>query len=257
MSCYNPLSGYNAGLNPSGKTAIVFDIKQSIRGEEIKLPCGNCIGCRLDKARNWAIRCMHEAQLHSENCFITLTYDEDHVPKNGSLDKREFQLFMKRLRKRFGDGIRFFHCGEYGENLGRPHYHALLFGLDFADKELWVSRNGVPSYKSKILDDLWGNGFTEVGDLTEASASYVARYALKKVTGDQSDDHYQGREPEYVTMSRRPGIGAEYYRLYRNDFFPVDFVVVNGKKDGVPPYYDKLLEKDDLEMFGVVKKKEC
>ena len=101
-------------------------------------------------------------------------------------------------------GVRFFHCGEYGELLYRPHYHACLFGFDFSDKVLWSTRGGVRLYRSKILEKLWTFGFSTIGDVTFESAAYVARYCTKKITGDKADEHYNGRSPEYVTMSRPP-----------------------------------------------------
>jgi hypothetical protein len=197
--------------------------------------------------------------MHDRNCFITLTYNNEHLPESNSVDVREFQLFMKKLRYKFGAGIRFFHCGEYGKKNGRPHYHAILFGMDFDDRRFFTERR----YRDKVwrvdtsetLDKLWGKGFTSVGECTFESAAYVARYILKKVTGEMADNHYTWicpetgevfrRSPEYVTMFRRPGIGAEWYETFTSDVFPHDRVIMDGKRMRPPKYYDELLEVTD------------
>ena len=233
MPCYFPLQAYRArSLTKSGKRAITFDPKLSfgLSSCSLKLPCGQCHGCRLEHARQWAMRCMHEASLHDFNCFVTLTYSDDHLPSDRSLDVREFQLFMKKLRKHFSSdeflslypvyyrksGIRFYHCGEYGESKGRPHYHALLFSCDFPDKKRYIPKghvlgNGIKYFTSDILDSVWGKGRCVIGEVTFESASYVARYCMKKQIGD----FYLGdfvckdtgliRKREYSTMSRRSG----------------------------------------------------
>lgn len=203
---------------------------------------------------------MHEAQLHQENCFLTLTYDDDHLPYGGSLDRRAFPLFMKRLRSRFPDRrIRYFHCGEYGERTERPHYHSCLFGFDFEDKYSWAVRSGRPAWRSPILESLWSCGQSEIGSVTFESAAYVARYVTKKVTGSAAQQHYERvvletgevihLEPEYVTMSRRPGIGREWYERYKDEVYPADEVVVRGRRMKPPRFYDLVLEVEDAEAF--------
>lgn len=247
MACFHPLDAFQSlSTKENGKRHISF--KWFANSKSIKLPCGQCIGCRLERSRQWAIRCIHEASLYEDNCFITLTYNDQHKPDDDSLDVRHFQLFMKRLRKRFGAGIRFFHCGEYGETFGRPHYHACLFNFDFQDKVEWKRSNGVPIFTSDSLSELWPYGFSTVGSVTFESAAYVARYILKKVNGDLADDHYFDsstgvyRKPEYTTMSRRPGIGKGWFDKYSSDVFPSDFVVINGTKMRPPKYYDRQFE---------------
>lgn len=255
MPCYHPLMAWrSAKRNPSGKRGITFSPSDS-NNVKIELPCGQCIGCRLERSRQWAIRCIHEAQLHERNCFVTLTYDDMHLPDMGTLVPRDFQLYMKRLRKSLGDRrVRFFHCGEYGEELSRPHYHAVLFGYDFGDRRLWSTSNGVSVYRSAELERLWPFGFSTVGDVTFESAAYVARYCTKKVTGDAAKAHYQGRHPEYVTMSRRPGIGAGWYAKYARDVYPSDEVVIRGGVRCRPPkFYDKLLERDAARLLSELK----
>lgn len=265
MTCYHPLHGFRSKIvNPTtGKRSIVFSQKLGFVDLPVTLPCGRCIGCRLEKSRQWAVRCLHEASLYSDNCFITLTYDEKHLPKDGSLHLSHFQKFMKRLRKKFGDKIRFFHCGEYGDQNRRPHYHACIFNFDFPDRKLWKTRDGVRLYTSEILHDLWPFGYNVIGDVTFESAAYVARYITKKITGDRAKDHYTTIDPrtgeicelkpEYTTMSRRPGIGSDWFVKYLEDVYPRDFVVVRGKKQKPPKAYDRYLEKVKPAEYEIIK----
>ena len=241
MSCDFPLTAWRSA-DPedwkNGKIKMVFRKDLGFPNTEMQLPCGQCAGCRLDRARGWAIRCVHEASLHHQNCFLTLTYDQQHLPPDGSLRKEDMQLFLKRLRKHLHPAkIRFFQAGEYGENTFRPHHHCLLFGYDFPDKLLIRSSGQNPLYNSATLDRLWSYGFCSIGALTFDSACYTARYVMKKITGDNADNHYQGKVPEYVTMSRRPGIGSEWYTKYQSDLYNHDRCVV---RDGflALPYRD-------------------
>ena len=227
MVCFQPLKGWKSKTinEKSGKRSVVFSRNLGLVDLPVELPCGQCSGCRLERSRQWAMRCVHEAQLHEDNIFITLTYDNEHLPYGGSLYYRDFQLFMKRLlvhadrHLKRHPGIRFYMCGEYGENFGRPHYHAVMFNYDLPDKKLFKMERGNPLYTSEILSELWGKGLTSVGGVTFQSAAYVARYIMKKVTGDAAEDHYTRidpetgevfeRVPEFTNMSRRPGIGAK------------------------------------------------
>lgn len=254
MPCYSPLQAWRGGIGESGKRSVVFRMPSRSDAESLTLPCGQCIGCRLERSRQWAMRCLHESSLYDKNCFITLTYDPDHLPKDGSIDVRDFQLFMKRLRKAYSDiRIRFFHCGEYGERLGRPHYHACVFGFDFPDKLLYSIRNGNNLYTSQSCTSIWGKGLAVIGDVTFESAAYVARYITKKITGEDAADHYGERRPEYITMSRRPGIGRGWYDKFRSDVYPHDYTVVRGVKVKPPKYYDGLYEVDNKVGMDIVK----
>lgn len=253
MPCYFPLHAYKGKSKDVQKTQVVFKRADSWKGERLELPCGQCIGCRLERARMWAVRCVHEASMYEDNCFITLTYDDDHLPENGSLCLRDWQLFMKRLRKQYGSGIRYFHCGEYGESFARPHYHALLFNHDFKDKKYFSERNGNRTYTSDELSSLWDKGFSTVAGVSFESAGYVARYSLKKVTGKRADEFYGPMAPEYATMSRRPGIGKKWFDTYRGDVYPVDRVVINGTNSRPPRFYDNLLSKVDPSTLALLK----
>lgn len=248
MTCYHPITAWRSisGRGANGKWPLAFKANEGYGDLEVQIPCGKCIGCRLEQSRQWAIRCTHEASLHKENCFLTLTYDNYHLDPEGSLNKTDIQLFMKRLRKRFSNKtIRFFQCGEYGELYQRPHHHVILFGIDFHDKELAeIANTRVPLYTSRILSDLWPFGLHRIGNVTFESTAYVARYVVKKITGDGAEEHYQGRLPEYITMSRRPGIAHDWLMKYKDDVYPHDYVVIrNGIKCKPPAYYDKIYDK--------------
>lgn len=260
MPCYSPIEGYRG---EGGKLTLAYRPHLP----EMIVPCGTCIGCRLDRARDWAVRCVHEAQMHTENSYITLTYSPENLPPGGSLCLEHFQQFTKDMRNR-GYRVRYFHCGEYGEQLHRPHYHAILFGIDFPDKKiLRLNKHKQPLYRSAELDSLWPHGHSSIGDVTFQSAGYVARYITKKQTGDAAADHYWTKpdengethklKPEYTTMSRRPGIGHSWYEKYRGDLFPNDQVILDTGKGTrqypVPRYYDKLLEREDPDLFEEIK----
>lgn len=206
--------------------------------------------------------------MHEENCFLTLTYAEEHLPRWGSLEPRAFPLFMRRLRKRLKGSrrVKYFHCGEYGERTGRPHYHALLFGYDFPDKVVWARRSGHVAWRSGELEELWPLGQSEIGSVTFESAAYVARYVVKKVTGKRAEEHYEvvdaasgevgRRVPEFATMSRRPGLGASWYEKYHGEVFPADEVIARGVAVKPPRRYAeylRLLRPEEYE--GVVRRR--
>lgn len=224
------------------------------------------------------MRCVHEASLHAEKCFITLTYRDEHLPARylhsfdartgrpryaGTLVKKHFQDFAKRLRRRFGGRkISYFHCGEYGELARRPHYHSCLFGVDFPDRRLHRERGNVKLYTSAVLSELWPFGFVTVGELTFESAAYTARYVMKKVTGDQAARHYVATDletgelitlqPEYVTMSLKPAVGKGWFERYHEETYRDDSVIMRGRELKPPRYYDKLFDVENPEgMYGV------
>lgn len=250
MSCYHPVKGYRAERpGPSGRRQIVFSPRKGFVDLPMEVPCGSCIGCRLDRAKEWAVRCVHEASLHKESCFLTLTYADENLPDGGSLNPRNFVLFMKRLRKKFGR-VRFFQCGEYGAALGRPHHHCIIFGWRPTDLSLWKRKGNVKLFRSKAIEELWPHGFVTVGDVSYESAAYIARYILKKVGGPGAEDHYQGKHPEYITMSRRPGIGKNWIDKFSDEVYKKDTLVYGlGRLTKPPRYYDKQLEQRDPEML--------
>jgi len=202
---------------------------------------------------------MHEAQMHEFKCFVTLTYDEANLPHGGTLVKAHLQRFLHELRrhKQFaGIKIKFFACGEYGEQTLRPHYHALLFGVDFPDKQKY-SKNGQGDslFTSAVLDEIWKRGQCKIGALTFESAAYCARYTLAKNAKKFIAGHYQKideitgeviqLEPEFNSMSKHPGLGQTWFEKYSSDVYPDDFILINGRKTKPPRYYDKLLERSN------------
>lgn len=273
MPCYNPLHSIQY-CDASGS---IFRAFPSHLSEEFRrggtpivpgyqmLPCGQCIGCRLERARSWAMRCMHEAAMHKHSCFLTLTYNEDNVPF--SLNLEHLQDFHKRLKYyRPDDKIRYYQCGEYGDNFGRPHYHVLLFGTWFSDRQRFKKAvNGEWIYVSKELEKIWDKGFCTIGEVNFESAGYCARYALKKVTGDRASSYYlrynpkTGEDqlvmPEFATMSRRGGIGKSWWELYKKDRMNHDYVVVRGVKCKPPRYYDDLVKAESQGRFAAIKER--
>lgn len=255
MECYHPLTAFQL-TNGSVVFAERGDVYRTL-----SLPCGQCIGCRLLRARTWAIRCMHEAACWERNVFITLTYENE--PENGDLCYRDFQLFMKRLRRQAKRPVRFFACGEYGEQFSRPHFHACLFNYDFVDKKRWSHTPlGHVVYTSPLLSSLWPFGFSTLGDVTLESAGYVARYCLKKVTGRDANAHYAmlnvetgelfNRTPEFAHMSLKPAIGSLWLGKWFTDVYPKGKVLANGKKVKAPRYYDKIFQKLCPEAFELL-----
>ncbi len=230
----------------------------SAKGKGISVPCGRCIGCRLERARQWAVRLMHESSMHDECCFITLTYSPEFYPETGSLCVESCQLFLKRLRQRVLPArIRFFLCGEYGDEFGRAHYHAIIFGYGFPDKMSIGCKKDYEEFRSDLLDKTWGLGFCSIGSVTFDSACYVAKYAVKKVYGKKAAAHYEGRRPEFLLMSRRPGIGRSWIDKFESDVYPSDEVIVNGRQCRPPRFYDEVFKKrNPVVMEAILAKRE-
>jgi len=203
--------------------------------------------------------------MHDENSFLTLTYDDAHYPEDGSVQPRSLQLFMKRLRKAISpQKVRYYACGEYGEENWRAHYHVLLFGFGFPDRTPWrKSDTGFQVYRSAFLERLWADadgrplGHAELGTVTAQSGSYVARYVLKKIGGNAAADHYFRPnpvtgvmcqlQPEFALMSSRPGIGGKWFDRYEGDAFPSDFLVVDAAKVPVPKYFLEKLKGRNVD----------
>lgn len=240
--------------------------------------------------------------MHKQNCFVTLTFDDKHVPKNGSVNLRDLQLFFKKLRKfHYGkksrasksssrpapldagsaglklvphtgavvsaplSKLRFFACGEYGGPTHRPHYHALIFGFQFPDLKFFKSINQNKLYTSPTLQKLWPYGFSTIGTVNFTTASYVAQYIIKKINGNLADEHYTRPHcvtgelmrhlPEFVTMSKKPGLGTSWYDQFKSDCYPSDFLVVDGHKVPIPKFYDKKLKIEAEQALEKLKRR--
>lgn len=262
MPCNHPLPAWRSNEpNERGKRPPVFTFGPGAgngsHSEPLNIPCGRCMGCRLDRARTWATRLVHEAKLYDHNWFATLTYDDDHLKRTPAgrptLCPEDFVLFMKRLRKKMGPNIRFYQCGEYGETTERPHHHAILFNLPLSDLQpVTRARNAHTLYTSKALLDTWQQGHISVGAVTFETAAYVASYVNKKITGPMAESHYQGRTPEYSTMSRRPGIARTFIENFLTDVYPSDEVIMRGHPARPPRYYDDQLLRIDDQLHAQV-----
>ena len=255
MPCFHPITAYH---KIGGGITWTYQESNGIR---LTVSCKQCTGCRQEYARQWAMRNIHEASLWLNNIFITLTYNDQNLPEHNTLVKKDFQDFMKRLRKykkaNTKNPIRFFHCGEYGEKFGRPHYHAILFNTNFNDRKPIPGQKNLTT--SDTLKKLWGKGHVSIGDVTFQSASYVAGYVQKKINGKLKEDHYRRIDKttgetwvlpqEYATMSRRPGIAGLWFAKHKKDVYPSDNIHINGKEMRPPKYYDNLFqEQNPLQM---------
>jgi len=231
----------------------------------------------------WAIRIVHESYLHLDdqgNSFVTLTYRDpaecnDQQYKNGyyipadlSLRPQDVQKFIRRLRKSVKHKIRYFYCGEYGDENQRPHYHICLFNHSFIDQALYRDDEGFYTYTSPTLDQLWPYGFSTIAALNFETAAYTAQYALKKITGKRAEEHYLRCDdygvafwllPEYIRMStgrKKPcGLGAQFYAKFTDDIFPSDEVPVPGKGiiKKVPRYYQNILASENPAQLELVR----
>lgn len=262
LGCVRPLEGYRA---PGGR--FTYDVKSSVGGEHLTLRCGQCINCRLRRRFEWAMRIIHESTCYAENSFITLTYADGSLPVHGTLVKAHFQDFMKRLRSRLSPlRIRYFQCGEYGSESGRAHYHAIIFGYGFPDRVLYRSQEGGSLYVSRFLDSVWGHGISTIGDVSFNSASYVAGYVVKKITGEAASDGYWSLdertgelhqvEEEYARCSLRPAIGIPWLERNWRDVYPADRCPIPFKRvlGSVPRAYDRWLAKEKPKLWASVRK---
>lgn len=239
MPCYHPLPAWRGRrLSASGKRPVAFKLADGFVDRPLELPCGKCVGCIQDRASEWALRCEHEAKCHGplSNWFLTLTYAPEHLPPGGSLVKADLQNFWKRLR--LVAPVRYFACGEYGENLGRPHYHALAFGLELADMTGRRRLDGDQVFSSASLEAAWGLGSVRIDPFSPAAAQYVCNYVRKRVHQD-SQSHYSGKLPEFQLMSRRPGIGSDFVSSFLSDIYPDGYVTRRGgSRRRAPRFYD-------------------
>lgn len=255
MSCYHPWTAYQQ----SDGLVVMREIGDVVRS--LTLPCGNCVGCLLERSRQMAVRCVHEAKMYEHNSFVRLSYRNEDLPRHNSLHYPHFQQFMRDLRYWYGTQVRFFMSGEYGEENGRPHYHALLFGVNFHDKYYWCkSPSGKSLYRSDSLEWLWPYGDSTIGNVTFESAAYCARYVMKKrKVIDVGETEYQivdittgeitTRVAEFCHMSLKPGIGAMWLDRFWTDVYPHGKVVMNGVEGNSPRYYDKRFKEREADSF--------
>lgn len=238
----------------------------------MKLPCGKCVGCKLDRARDHAIRAVHEAQMFARegkgSIFATLTFDDANLPHDRSVSVKFIQRFHYRLRDVIGP-FRFLLSAEYGDRDKRPHYHAIYFGHDFReDRYPWKRSGQGLLYRSPRFETVWTFGHCLFADFTMDTAGYTARYTVKKPGGEEGDEQYRRREvdpvtgqvrewfvsPEFLLSSRKPGLGASWFDAFKSDVFPSDFIVINGERFPVPRYYLNRLADDEREAVRLGRK---
>ena len=276
MGCNKPLFGWLSKEN-NGFTQKYSEAYPDFR---MQVPCGQCMGCRISKTSAWATRIMHEAQTHPYNSFITLTYNDENLPKKGdylktvkskkisvqtdnSLEVVHLQQFIKKLRKYCAPSkLRYYACGEYGNEkpkdwyihnygrpFGRPHFHCIIFNYWPEDLTLMETTNYGNLYTSEKLTKIWNKGFTTVGSCTFESAAYTAAYVTKKITGDLAATHYGKCTPEFGVMSRKPGIAREWYNQYKSQTWGNNSVIIRGHEVAPPQYYKKQLKEEDPILF--------
>jgi len=197
--------------------------------------------------------------MHQSNLFVTLTYADERLPYNGQVVAKDFSEFVARLRRAQDGRLSFYGCGEYGATTQRPHYHAVLFGVDFLDKYSNTDSTGRAFWRAQSLDTIWGNGHTEIGSVTMASVTYVAGYIRKKVKAADyvRANPYTGEllAPEFARMSLRPAIGKTWIEQNWRDVYPRDFVVVDGVEAKPPRYYDKWMDLNHQDLMEEVRQK--
>lgn len=288
MACFHPQLVQVLGVNAvTGKNIVNYLGRKYQKDGSLSLgnqlpdvqtvPCQKCIGCQLSRSREWAVRCMHENYYHNKSSFLTLTYSPEHLPINGSVNSKCMSDFFKRLRKKkkFSTGeyvyyvdtgekikkmskIKFLYCGEYGEKGYRPHYHVILFGVDFSDdRYLYSDNKGIKLYRSDTLEELWPFGFSTIGEVTEDSCAYVARYVMKKQYSEVTSEQYysDGRRMEFISCSN--GIGRQWIEEYADEVYALhkDYVPFKDYKIKPPRYYDKLYDNVMPESYDIIKER--
>lgn len=268
MYCHHPMEIHLAdGRTDLGKKRYVFNLRDSIDPDRqladprvhVIIPCGQCIACRVRRAQEWSARLWLEWRMScAPSCFLTLTYDDDHLPADRSLRVEDYQLFLKRLRKLLDPvKIRYYCAGEYGSQLERPHYHILIFGADFGTSRMPIAnvfnRLHPDYYISADVAKCWDKGYHTIAPLSDACICYVAKYVIKKATGLQADDYYGGRRPEFGIGSK--GIAREYYDQYYDDLWDKDYLRWGDRFKKCRPfrYYEKILEKNDFQRLTNLK----
>lgn len=275
MACHHPIP---ATIDSDGTVTLKHTLSQALweDGEYLELECKHCLACRAKRARGWAIRAHHENQMStrwteygpvSNSAFLTLTYAEE--PENGSLDHAHFQNFAKKVRRDLGS-FRFLMCGEYGSSNGRPHYHALIFGQDWhRDRYPWKVQASGTLYRSPSLEEQWPHGFSLIGPVNFATASYVAQYMNKKqaaeelgedlwnhVYGWEDGEPVYSRKPPYICMSRGgkkgKGLGHSWIEKHWTDVYPMDRVIIGTNRFTPPAYYDRWLEENHGDIWLTV-----
>lgn len=259
MACYRPFSGFRTS---GGDVVFVDNLRRNDVVCTLDLPCGRCIGCFSRRSQDWGMRGMHEAKMHKVNCAPTVTYDDAHVPYRGMINYPDMQKALKLLRYYTKQSPRYMIGNEYGEVNGRPHAHWALFGWQPDDLKYWrKSESGAKLYRSQWFEEkIWPWGHVEIGEVTQETVQYIAKYCIKRVYGDAAEAHYRRQDPvtgefyqlppESMHVSTKPAIGRTWYEKFgAGDVAPWDYVVADGKEFKPPRYYDKLLRRSDPDRY--------
>lgn len=247
MACYHPIPAFQ------DRPGSPVKLWPPVGTATLTLPCGTCLGCRQDLATDWAHRAQLEASHWQYNSFLTLTYDDANLPEYGHLRPQDLTRFIKRLRRgidrgdpgigtQLPEGVRYLASGEYGETSQRPHFHLLLFNCRFTDQK----RVGTSLYESETLHKYWKLGGHRLGELTGASANYVAQYSLKKLVtqGERHDENGEAYRPPFIRMSLKPPIGQKWTETNKLDL-QHGYLVHNARKNRIPRGLKKQLAKLD------------
>jgi hypothetical protein len=222
MKCLNPIKLHNAG------------------GEVVDVPCGHCINCKKERSKQWAFRLMCEYKEWNCSVFVTLTFDTPFLtlvpdaepPYYATISPRDITLFIKRLRKNLGGRkIKYYACGEYGSTTYRPHYHLIIFGVDFSD--------------TPVIEKSWSQGFVKVEDVNIATVSYVSGYVQKKLYG--SDSYPDLIYPPFSRMSKN--LGAKYFIDNASKIWEKG-ITFQGFNINVPRYFYKLIESGKIKNYS-------
>lgn len=263
MACFNPTFAWKThAIHPkTGKPVYSTKPTDAINTlDPVTWPCGKCIGCHARRAQEWGIRGMHEAQMHEENSFLTLTYNPHHLPSDGNLNPDHLRDFIKRMRERIEPTkVKYLACGEYGPHGGRPHYHTCIYGYQFPDLEQsGVSPKGKAIYRSKLLKQLWPFGRHTVQDANYQTACYVAKYTHKYNMQNRAKLKIPDDKVEEFSRQSN-GLGLDFFNRFTSDMYPCDEVCIKGDngiyKVKPPRYYDKKYEELHPEQFARIKRK--
>lgn len=259
MPCANPIRAYR----PATGGPLLFTAPDPNRNpahyQALDVPCGTCILCRAEQARQWAVRIAHEAQLWNESSFVTLSYADEHLPKHNSLNYAHLQKFWKRLRKNLGP-LRYYAVGEYGDTSLRPHYHACIFGHGFYENRIITKHKPHLLWTSPILEECWGLGMVQVGELNYQTARYTASYVTKKLKSGQRYVRIDEDTGELIPVTQprafmSRNIGKDWWVLHGGHTRAHDFVIINGTKQKPPKAYDKWLKDTDPHKLEEIKKR--
>lgn len=268
-----------------GKQLIVSGMPPvNVKYKTLLRQCDQCKGCRVRRRMELALRLEHESQFNEHSWFVTLTYNDEHLPAGGSVNIKAIPDFIRMLRqklrrKKIKQKLRYFAVSEYGGQTGRAHYHLILFGPDFPDRKISYTKpsranhsesfiklfgiGGARYYTSELLENVWGNGFAQLTSVSQATMQYVAKFHIDKVTGEKAAEYYSytdesgnayNLEPEQCRMSTNPGLGRKWIEKYWKCVYPRGYIIGHGGVKFAPPkYYDAWLEKNHPKVYLQVK----